>query len=157
MAQLIRGVFCLDISFICWFRVFSFVFCVFCSLISWISWSKRQGVRVPTMVMYRYFWRPFWTCTWGLPLLLMKLCSHKSRTPSFGPTFIKCWIKLLYYWGDEIKEDKMVGGMWYTWEKKFRQAHAWKEKPEWKNQLGRLRCWQDDSITKQIAHIFVCV
>jgi hypothetical protein len=39
----------------------------------------------------------------------MKLCSHKSITPSFGPTF-KCWIELLYYWGDEIKEDIMGGG-----------------------------------------------
>ena len=55
-----------------------------------------------------------------------------------GPTFLKCWIKWLYYGGDEIKEDKMGGGMWYTWEKKFGQAlrwKAWMKKSAWKTMV----------------------
>ena len=53
-------------------------------------------------------------------------------------TFLKCWIKWLYYWGDEIKDDKM-GGACDTHEKRNLDRHL-VEKPDWKNQLGRLRC-----------------
>ena len=44
--QLIRGLFHLDISFILWFGIIRFLFCVFWSLHSWISQRcRRQGFR----------------------------------------------------------------------------------------------------------------
>ena len=44
--QLIRGVFHLDITFICWLRVIRIFCCVFWSLHGWRSWwHRRQGVR----------------------------------------------------------------------------------------------------------------
>jgi hypothetical protein len=39
----------------------------------------------------------------------MKLFAGKSKTSGLGNTFLKCWIKLMCYWGDQIKEDEMGG------------------------------------------------
>jgi len=40
----------------------------------------------------------------------MKLCSHKSRTPLLGLLSSSAGLND-YYWADEIKEDKVGGGM----------------------------------------------
>jgi hypothetical protein len=63
--QLMRGVFHLDISFICWFSDFRILFYVFLNLHSYRNWCRRQGGQeMPWQLMYRCSWRVFWTCLW---------------------------------------------------------------------------------------------
>ena len=90
--QLIREIFSLDISFICWLRVIR-VFYVLWSLHrgrSW--WTRRQGVRkIPQQLMYT-----LWGLSEHVPgICLFHWCSVflvKSKTSSLGTTIQKCHI-----------------------------------------------------------------
>ena len=111
--QLIRGVFDLDIVFICWFRIIRVLFVVW-SLYSWRSWwSKRQGVR---RFQRHSGLRPFLVCPWDLPVSLMGLfffSGKKQKSWSWNYSLqvtdywdfriVRCWIKgillyLLHLW-----------------------------------------------------------
>jgi hypothetical protein len=96
----IRGIFHLDVSFICWSLLHSWRTC----------WSRRQGVpKIPEWLMYTHSWMPFWTCPWGLPVSLMKIFLVKSKSSSPGTTLVNCQIirwqitgSLLYICYDHI-------------------------------------------------------
>ena len=58
-AQLLRGAFHLDISFICWFGVIRVLFCVLWSLHSWRSqWSGTRYQEIPQQ-LYKHLWGAF--------------------------------------------------------------------------------------------------
>ena len=76
-AQLFRGVFHLDISFICWLRVIRLL----CesSYLKKLVEQETSGQEVPQELMYTYSWRPFRTCPCGMSVSLMKLVSGKQQ------------------------------------------------------------------------------
>jgi len=78
--KLIRGVLHLYISFICWFRVISFLFCIIWSCNIWRGLSRSRGQQIAQCLMYRLLWRPFWSCPWNLPVWFMKLLAVKIQT-----------------------------------------------------------------------------
>jgi len=70
--QLIRGVFHLDISFICWFKVIRVLFYVLWSLHSWRSWWNRKiWVSRYHNCWHTDTWRLFWTYPKDMPVSLM--------------------------------------------------------------------------------------
>ena len=94
--ELIREVFYLDISCICWFRVF---WCVIWNLNSCLSWwSRRQWARrchngsctdtvgCPFEHITEICWLSHW---WSLFMVKSKTC--------LGNTLFKCWIMRVYY------------------------------------------------------------
>ena len=92
--QLIREVFHLDISFLCWFRVRRALLCVVWSLHSWRSlWSRRQGSRRYDNSRGTDSLGDLWTCPCELPVSLRKLFFLvKVKTPSLVTTLLKCRI-----------------------------------------------------------------
>jgi len=81
--QLIREVFHLDISFICWFRVIRVLF-----LAEKVDGVRNMGLGEPWCFMYRYSSRPSWTCPWDLSVSVIRLFScTKQDFQSWGLLF----------------------------------------------------------------------
>ena len=87
--HLVRGIFHLDISFICWFSIISVLFCVLWCIHSWRSWwSRRLGQEIQPLI-FRHSWRPFWACPRYLPVSLIKILVN-SKNNGLGTTLLKC-------------------------------------------------------------------
>jgi hypothetical protein len=83
--QQIRGVFYLDISFICWFRGHLGPHLFFLELCSPRSWWRTQRVRRYNNSWCTYFWKPFWKCPWDIFVSLIRLSSGKQqKLPVWG-------------------------------------------------------------------------
>jgi len=93
VVQVLREVFHVDISFICWLRVIRILFFLFWDFAAEeVDGVGDKGPGIPQQLMYIHSWRAFWTCSWDIPVSLMSLLTWKSKTSGLAATLTKCWI-----------------------------------------------------------------